>query len=259
MRILVVGASRGIGREIALYLRDRHQVIGVSRSRLDLEGIARIQMDVTTESRWNLGYDYLDAVIICAGTQPPVGPTMSLLRKDWWEGVKNNLYGTFNTIHGTFPYLKRHWADRGKVICFSGGGATKARPNLSSYACAKTAIVRLVETLAAEWQEAEESIDINAIAPGAISTDMTREILSLPVDQTGVVERADAEKTAAQSPVQRAETLKKVCQIVEWLLTHQISGKLLAAQWDDWRSQAGQAFLTKSGNCVLRRVDGHSK
>lgn len=258
MRILIVGASRGIGRELALYLRDKHQVIGVSRSPLDLKGIARIQMDVTTETRWNLGYDYFDAVIIGAGSQPPVGPAMSLSSQDWWNGVRNNLYATFNTIHGTFPYLQRHWADRGKVICFSGGGATKARPNLSAYACAKTAIVRLVETLSAEWQAAEEAIDINAIAPGAIHTDMTREILGLPLDAVGLTERADAEKTASQSPVQRAEILKKVCQLVDWLLVNEVSGKLLAAQWDDWKTEAGRRFLTSDHSYVLRRVDAHS-
>lgn len=257
MRILIVGASRGIGRELALYLRDKHQVIGAARTSIDLENIKRLQIDVTTESRWNLGFDYLDAVICCAGSQPPIGPTMSRSRKDWWDGVKSNLYGTFNTIHGTFPYVKRHWADRGKIICMSGGGATKARPNLSAYACAKTAIVRLVETLSEEWKEAGEHIDINAIAPGAMHTAMTAEILKAPLDATGPKEYQEALATAQQSTLQQAEAMKKVCHLVDWLLTTEVSGKLFAAQWDNWKS-AHEAGATGSNNFVLRRVAEHS-
>jgi NAD(P)-dependent dehydrogenase (short-subunit alcohol dehydrogenase family) len=52
---------------------------------------------------------------------------------------------------------------RRKVILFSGGGASRPRPFFSAYGCAKTALVRLVETLAAEWIDL--AIDVNIVAP----------------------------------------------------------------------------------------------
>jgi len=60
---------------------------------------------------------------------------------------------------------------RAKVICFSGGGATKPRARFSAYGVAKTGVVRLVETIAEE--ERDRAYDINAIAPGAINTRLT--------------------------------------------------------------------------------------
>ena len=51
MRILVIGASRGLGRAIATYLSRKHQVIGAARSSVDIENVARLQMDVVKENR----------------------------------------------------------------------------------------------------------------------------------------------------------------------------------------------------------------
>ena len=68
---------------------------------------------------------------------------------------------------------EREW---GKIINVSGGGATGPRPDVTAYACAKTALVRLTETLAEELREAK--IDVNAVAPGAMNTRMLDETIA---------------------------------------------------------------------------------
>ena len=86
-----------------------------------------------------------------------------------------NLEGTFHVLRAFVALLRPEGNARAKVLCFSGGGASKARANFSAYAASKTGVVRLVETLAEEWREM--AIDINSVAPGTVPTRMTEEIL----------------------------------------------------------------------------------
>ena len=77
-----------------------------------------------------------------------------------------NLFGTVHCCRAALPAMRR--AGYGKIINLSGGGATAPLPNVSSYAAAKAAVVRLTETLALE--AADAGIDVNAVAPGALAT-----------------------------------------------------------------------------------------
>jgi len=73
------------------------------------------------------------------------------------------------------PHFKKN--RRGKIINLSGGGATAPLPRLSAYAAAKSALVRLTETLAQET--AGFGIDVNAVAPGALNTSFWTKFLKL--------------------------------------------------------------------------------
>ena len=154
----------------------------------------------------------------------------------WSATVRANLDGTYFTLRAFAPLL-RAAPRRAKVVCFSGGGATKARGNFSAYGAAKTAIVRLVETIAEE--ERGQPLDINALAPGAINTRLTDEVLALGPAVVG-----EAEYTAAQR--QKAGgggSLEGALTCVEWLLSPEsdgISGRLISAPWDTWRTLASR-------------------
>jgi NAD(P)-dependent dehydrogenase (short-subunit alcohol dehydrogenase family) len=141
-----------------------------------------------------------------------------------------NLDGTFFSIRA-FHSLLRRSPQRAKVICFSGGGSTGPRPNFAAYGVSKTGVVRLVETVAAEWQG--QPLDINAIAPGAIFTRMTEQVLASGMASAGKKEFEQASK----QPRDNAGQLKNVLGLVEFLLSSRsdgISGKLISAVWDPW-------------------------
>ena len=146
---------------------------------------------------------------------------------------------------------------RAKAICFSGGGATKPRANFSAYGAAKTGVVRLVETIAEE--ERNRALDINAIAPGAINTRLTDEILALGPQVVGESEYASAlkQKSAGGAPIE------KVLGLIDWLLSPAsdgISGRLLSAQWDNWSGLAAQRkTLAQSDLYTLRRITPDDK
>lgn len=265
MRIVISGTSSGIGLALAERLLGAgHEVWGLARtdqSALALAGNPRFRHSRCDVASWvqvetaardiNAHWSALDAVVTAAGVQGAVGHTLSLKPDEWSSTVHTNLDGTFYTIRALYPLLV-HTARRAKIVCFSGGGATKARPNFAAYGAAKTAVVRLVETIAEE--ERGTALDINAIAPGAIATRMTDEVLALGPGAAGISEYNAAlrQKEVGLAP------LHKALDLVEWLLSTDsdgVSGRLLSAPWDPWHTlkyHAGE--LAKSDIYTLRRI-----
>jgi 3-oxoacyl-[acyl-carrier protein] reductase len=126
---------------------------------------------------------------------------------------------------------------------------------------AKTGVVRLVETIADE--ERGGRLDINAIAPGAINTRLTDEVLALGPTVVGEAEYAAAQKVKAvglsnEAATKPAASLEKALALVEWLLSPAsdgISGRLLAAPWDPWPTLDQHApELARSDIYTLRRI-----
>jgi NAD(P)-dependent dehydrogenase (short-subunit alcohol dehydrogenase family) len=140
----------------------------------------------------------------------------------------------------------------GKIVNFSGGGATGSRPHFSAYACAKTAIVRLTEVLADEVREFH--IDVNAIAPGAVNTAMLDELLGAG-EMAGSKERSEAtkRKEAGGTPPEVPAGL------VAFLASDEsdgITGKLISAPWDPWNDKGFQEALRANQDlATLRRID----
>jgi 3-oxoacyl-[acyl-carrier protein] reductase len=193
----------------------------------------------------------IDGVIACAGLQGEVGRAVTCDPAKWAATVRANLDGTFHAIRAFHPLL--HPASgRAKIICFSGGGSTKARANFSAYGVAKTGVVRLVETIAEEERVAP--LDINAIAPGAINTRLTEEVLALGPAIAGEAEYQGAlrQKASGGAPIAR------VLGLIDWLLSPAsdgISGRLISAPWDPWPTLGQHAeALAKSDIYTLRRI-----
>ena len=106
--------------------------------------------------------------------------------------------------------------------------------------------------LAAEW--AGNPPDINAIAPGAIFTKMTEEVLARGEKLAGQKEFESAAKLQRDNSAK----LEKVLGLVEMLLSEKsngISGKLISAPWDPWQNlPALREELMKSDIYTLRRI-----
>ena len=268
MKILLTGSSSGIGRHLAAHLCSHgHEVWGGARSsQADFQRECQAHRQVfhavgcdvsnwaavaTARQQVGLQCAHLDALICAAGAQPPIGPAMTLDPNAWMANVELNLGGTFFVIRA-FHDLLRKGERRAKIVCFSGGGATGPRPNFTAYGVSKAAIVRLCETLAQEW--AGQPIDINAIAPGAINTKMTEELLSLGAAVVGEKEYGQAQKQKQAG----GHSLEKVAGLVEFLLSPQsdgVTGRLLSAQWDGWSGlPAHREELARSDIYTLRRI-----
>jgi NAD(P)-dependent dehydrogenase (short-subunit alcohol dehydrogenase family) len=217
-------------------------------SRCDVSNWAQVSY---AASEITAAWPHVDGLITCAGLQGEIGRALGADPASWSATVRANLDGTFFALRALDPLLAKA-PRRAKIVCFSGGGATKPRANFSAYGVAKTGVVRLVETIAEE--ERRRPLDINAIAPGAINTRLTEEILTLGPAVVGETEYAAARKQKAAG----GAPIEKVLSLVDWLLSPAsdgISGRLLSAQWDDWGSLAAKReTLTQSDLYTLRRV-----
>jgi 3-oxoacyl-[acyl-carrier protein] reductase len=265
MRIVLTGSSSGIGRALAERLLSHgHLVWGLARSdqtefasrhpgaffatRCDVADWTQVAGAAhTILAEW----PEIGGLVTCAGQQGAIGPATTIDPLQWGATVRTNLDGTFHAIRA-FHAALRLAPRRAKIVCFSGGGATKPRPNFSAYGAAKTAVVRLIETVAEE--ERDTPLDINAVAPGAINTRLTDELIALG---PGVVGESEYQAAIRQKESGGA-SLARTLDLVEWLLSPAsdgISGRLISAQWDPWQElERRQRELAAGDVYTLRRV-----
>ena len=109
-----------------------------------------------------------------AGIHGPIGSIDTIDWQDWIDAIAINLAGTVYCARKAVSLFKPN--GYGKIVNISGGGATSPLPGLSAYAASKAAIVRFTETLALEVHE--WGIDVNAVAPGALATRLTDEVIA---------------------------------------------------------------------------------
>jgi 3-oxoacyl-[acyl-carrier protein] reductase len=140
----------------------------------------------------------------------------------------------------------------GRIVNLSGGGAAGLRPNFSAYATAKCGLVKFSETIAAEV--ADLGIRVNSIAPGPMNTAMLQEILNAGTEQAGAAEYEQVRKQVASG----ATDPQIAADLTVYLASEQsagITGKLISALWDPWRTLHEQAAVLRSSDVyTLRRI-----
>mgnify|MGYP001354933302 CR=1 FL=1 len=184
--IIITGGSGGIGSQItSALLRANYHVIVVGRSQnnfdlmavevINNQNLSFYKVDVSDKNKVKSFYSDLNkincdifALVNAAGVQGPIGKFTKIDYNDWIINLSNNFLGTVNMIRGFLSITNKN--HHRKIINFSGGGSTSSRTNFSAYAVSKTAIVKFTEILSDEI--ADQNIDINAIAPGAVYTPM---------------------------------------------------------------------------------------
>ena len=271
LNALITGGSQGLGKVIAEhYLREGANVVLCARGEKELN-VARSELaanfpsqkvlakpcDVSNETQVNdlvafalreLGS--LEVLVLNAGIYGPMGPTESVDLKEWRRAIDINLFGVLLPCRAIIPHFKK--AGRGKIVVLSGGGATNPRPNISSYAASKAAVVRLMETLALELEL--HHIDVNAIAPGALVTRFVDEVLAAGPDKVGAAFYAQNKKwkeDGATSPALGAGLAVYLASAE----SDGITGRLISAQWDPWaRLAERREELAKSDIYCLRRI-----
>ncbi len=191
---IVTGASRGLGRAMALALAEAGADVAlVARSKPDLEETAHqveargrralvVPTDVSlfsavellvAQTVQNLGR--LDIVVNNSGVAQ-VTPLAELDPADWQRIIDTNLTGVFNGCRAAAPHLIAQRS--GKVINVASVLAEVGLPGYTAYAASKGGVIALTRTLAVEW--ARFNIQVNALAPGWFTTPMNEEAFSDP-------------------------------------------------------------------------------
>ena len=163
----------------------------------------------------------VDILVNNAGIYGPKGHIEKVNCDEWKETIQINLYGSILMCKNILPHFKKR--NTGKIIQISGGGATSPLPFISAYALSKAAIVRFVENLSNEIKK--YNIQINAVAPGPLNTDMLKEILKAGPKKVG---KAFYNKSLIQNE-EGGTDFEKVCDLILFLASkhsNEISGKI---------------------------------
>jgi len=208
MNYLVVGASSGIGAEVAQRLKNQgHQVFTAQRRMV--EGFPYIHFDATQP---NLDFsslpEELHGVVYAPGTIL-LKPFHRFSAEDFQHDFKVNVMGAVHVLQGCLPKLKK--ANGANVVLFSSVAAQMGMGFHASIAAAKAAVEGLMRSLAAEWAPAQ--IKVNAIAPSLTNTPLASSLLSTP-------EKMEA--SAKRHALGRVGESTDLAQAVEFLLNPQI-------------------------------------
>jgi NAD(P)-dependent dehydrogenase (short-subunit alcohol dehydrogenase family) len=199
---VVTGASRGIGKAIALALAGAGAAVALAARGVEqLEAVAAeveaggaraaaVPTDVTDLGQMQALAERavtelggLDIVVSNAGAAPFMAPTAEIRADGFERYFHANFEGALNGIRAAGPILLEQGA--GCVLNVASVSGLIASPGLAYYAAAKAAMINLTRTVAREW--AASGVRVNALAPGWIDTDMNEALRADPERERGVL------------------------------------------------------------------------
>ena len=274
---LVTGASKGLGYEISKnLLKSGSNLMICSRNHIQLKKAylklnkiksrnqkiyylaTDISSSVEVKKLVKLTLDKfkkIDILVNNAGIYGPMGNIEKTNWNKWVRAIEINMLGSVLLCREVIPGFKKN--NKGKIIQLSGGGAASPLPLISSYAVSKAGIVRFIENLSEEVKN--YNIDINAVAPGPLNTDMLKEVLKAGQNKVGkkFYNKSLEQKKSGGTP------FNKVCDLILFLSSKHsdgIKGKLISALWDDWKNWINYKNLLKNSDAyTLRRVIGNDR
>jgi 3-oxoacyl-[acyl-carrier protein] reductase len=230
---LVTGASRGIGRAIALALAAAGaRVVGTATTQAGADGLTAelasrgyngrgAVLDVSSDSSIEAllaGCEHSEGMPTILVNNAAITRDMLLLRMkadDWNQVLATNLTAVFRLSKAALRRMMKE--RRGRIINITSIVALTGNPGQANYAAAKAGVLGFTKSLAREV--ASRGITVNAVAPGFIDTDMTR---SLSAEQRDALQR--------QIPMERLGSAEEVAAAVLFLASPQagyITGETL--------------------------------
>ena len=223
--VLVTGSSRGIGKEIALYLaKNGYDVVlhcqkniekakEVQKEIEELGSKARIlQFDIKNRQEClnTISKDieqngvYYATVLNAGIARDNVFPVME--ENEWDDVLNTNLGGFYNVLKPIImPMIEKRI--KGRIVTLSSISGLRGNRGQVNYSASKAGIIGATKALSLEL--AKRGITVNCVAPGVIESDMTKD---LPVDEV-----------KKMIPMQRFGTGKEVASLVNYLLSEDAS------------------------------------
>jgi 3-oxoacyl-[acyl-carrier protein] reductase len=234
-RAIVTGGSRGIGRATALLLAQAGADVGIAFHKQERQAsatLAEVQRAgvrgwivaadlgersgaATLFAKCDEEFGWLDIFVANAGIWPPeYVPLVEMTDEQWEEMMRANLDSVFYTVREAALRM----ADGGKIIIVSSTAGQRGEAGHSHYAATKGAIISFVKSLAVEL--APRDIQVNAVAPGWVDTDMAAPAL----------DGEEREKVLATIPLGRLGSVEDIAGPILFLcskLARHVTGEVL--------------------------------
>ena len=218
---LITGATRGIGKQIAITLakqgynialnyRKENEELENTKKEIEKIGvqILAVKGDVANfEDCKNFvkqvieRFGQIDVLVNNAGITKDM-LLMRMKKEDFEQVIDTNLVGTFNVTKNVVPYMMK--ARSGRIINISSVVGISGNAGQTNYSASKAGIIGFTKSLAKEI--ASRNILVNAVAPGFIETNMT-DVLKDDVKQ----------EIAKNIPLKRMGTAQDVANVVKFL------------------------------------------
>jgi 3-oxoacyl-[acyl-carrier protein] reductase len=240
---LVTGASRGIGKAIAIELAKNGAAVAINynsdlvAAKITLKLIKKLEVnseifkaDVSKEKdvkalinnvEKKLGP--IDLLVTNAGVLHLSKDFLELDYKIWKKTMATNVDGTLLPIKEVLPgMIKRKF---GRIVCISSIAGLGMRPNMITYGTSKAAVIALVRNLSSA---VAPYIRINSVAPGLIETDMAK-----------LFDKKTKKNIIKDTPLKRLGTPQDIANTVFYLLSEQS------------KFTTGQTLVTDGGKIAL--------
>ncbi len=239
---VVTGASRGIGKAIALALarEGSHVAIG-ARSDEDLEQVAEqceeqgvralpVRCDLSTRegvstfiSQTLEAYETVHVLVNNVGGIGEFAPFEELKDEDWMDLYELNVMSMVRAIRGVLPVMKeQQW---GRIINISSESGSQPDPEMPHYNATKAAIKNLTKSLSKQY--GDEGIRINTVSPAFVKATPVNEMLEKTAREENIsLDEAEAKMLEEFRPhieVGRAGECKEVAETVLFLASEQAS------------------------------------
>lgn len=218
---LITGATRGIGKQIAITLAKQGYNIALNYRKVNEElentkkeiekigvQILAVKGDVANfEDCENFvkqvieRFGQIDVLVNNAGITKDM-LLMRMKKEDFEQVIDTNLVGTFNVTKNVVPYMMK--ARSGRIINISSIVGISGNAGQTNYSASKAGIIGFTKSLAKEI--ASRNILVNSVAPGFIETNMT-DVLKDDVKQ----------EIAKNIPLKRMGTAQDVANVVKFL------------------------------------------
>lgn len=219
--VLITGATRGIGKQIAITLAKQGYNIALNyrKENEELENTKKEIEEIGVQVLAVKGdvanfedcekfvkqtierFEQIDVLVNNAGITKDM-LLMRMKKEDFEQVIDTNLVGTFNVTKNVVPYMMK--ARSGRIINISSVVGISGNAGQTNYSASKAGIIGFTKSLAKEI--ASRNILVNAVAPGFIETNMT-DVLKDDVKQ----------EIAKNIPLKRMGTAQDVANVVKFL------------------------------------------
>jgi NAD(P)-dependent dehydrogenase (short-subunit alcohol dehydrogenase family) len=254
---IIISASSDIGDAMARRWRKTGwNVIGTYRTKSDKvneladQGINLVSCDLSDKEsvvkacsqspKW-------DVLVLCPGTQDPVGKFEENNFDEWEESIRVNLTSQLRIVHALLPKRNKNAC----VIFFAGGGTNNAPQNYSAYTLSKIGLIKMTELLDAEVLDVRFTI----VGPGWVKTKIHKSTL-----KAGEKAGSNLVKTKQKLAGDECTPIEEVLDCCDWIVNSPrkvVGGRNFSVVFDDWGNEKLEKQLNENLDMYKLRRSGN--